>query len=49
MERLSEWPNAITSVLIGASKPSQITDCIKCIEKTSFTAEELKQVDRLSK
>lgn len=41
--------DAITSVLIGASKPSQITDCIKCIEKTSFTAEELKQIDRLSK
>ena len=41
--------DAITSVLIGASKPSQITDCIKCIEKTNFTAEELKQIDRLSK
>lgn len=41
--------DAITSVLIGASKPSQITDCIKCIEKTSFTAEELKQIDKLSK
>lgn len=41
--------DAITSVLIGASKPSQITDCIKCIKKTSFTAEELKQIDRLSK
>ena len=39
--------DAITSVLIGASKPSQISDCIKCIEKTSFTAEELKQIDRL--
>ncbi|MDO4507337.1 MAG: aldo/keto reductase [Spirochaetales bacterium] len=41
--------DAITSVLIGASKPSQITDCVKCIEKAAFTAEELKQIDRLSK
>nr|WP_318718225.1 L-glyceraldehyde 3-phosphate reductase [uncultured Treponema sp.] len=41
--------DAITSVLIGASKPSQITDCIKCIEKTTFTADELKKIDELSK
>ncbi len=39
----------ITSVLIGASRPSQITDCVKCIEKTGFTAEELKKIDELSK
>ena len=41
--------DAITSVLIGASKPSQITDCVKCIEKTTFTADELKKIDELSK
>ena len=38
----------ITSVLIGASRPSQITDCVKCIENTSFTPEELKQIDSIT-
>ena len=36
---------AVTSVLIGASKPSQILDNIKAIENTSFTAEELAAID----
>ena len=36
---------AITSVLIGASKPSQILDNIKAIENIFFTAEELKLID----
>lgn len=40
--------DAITSVLIGASRPSQITDCVKCIENTSFTAEELKRIDEIA-
>lgn len=39
----------ITSVLIGASRPSQILDCVKCIENTSFTTEELKKIDDISK
>ena len=39
----------ITSLLIGASRPSQITDCVKCIEKTTFTADELRKIDELSK
>lgn len=38
----------ITSVLIGASRPQQITDCIKCIENTSFTAEELQKIDAIT-
>lgn len=38
----------ITSVLIGASRPSQITDCIKCIENTSFTAEELEKINTIT-
>ena len=38
----------ITSVLIGASKPSQILDNIKALENTSFSQEELKQIDLLS-
>jgi L-glyceraldehyde 3-phosphate reductase len=32
--------DSVTSVLIGASRPSQITDCIKCIENTKFTTDE---------
>ena len=39
---------AVTSVLIGASKPAQILDNIKAIENTSFTAEELAAIDEAS-
>ena len=39
---------AVTSVLIGASKPSQILDNIKAIENTQFTAQELKEIDEAS-
>ena len=38
----------VTSVLIGASRSSQILDNIKAIENTSFTDEELKEIDRFS-
>lgn len=38
----------VTSVLIGASKPSQILDNIKAIENTGFTEEELKLIDDIS-
>ena len=41
--------DVITSVLIGASKPDQILDNLKAIENTSFTAEELSEIDRLYK
>ena len=40
---------AVTSVLIGASKPSQITDNIKAIENTHFSAEEFRSIDALSR
>ncbi len=40
---------AVTSVLIGASKPSQITENIKAIENTHFSAEELRSIDALSR
>lgn len=40
--------NDITSVLIGASRPEQITDCIKCIDNTSFTAEELEKINAIT-
>ncbi len=35
----------ITTVLIGASKPEQITDSIKALDNTSFSAEEIKLID----
>lgn len=38
----------VTSVLVGASKPSQLLDNIKAIENTSFTGEELQKIDRLT-
>lgn len=40
--------DAITSVLVGASKPSQILDSIKCIENTSFSEEELRRIDEIT-
>ena len=38
----------VTSVLIGASKPSQILDNIKATHNTSFTKEELEEIDKFS-
>ncbi len=38
----------VTSVLIGASKSSQILDNIKALKNTSFTEDELKQIDEIS-
>ena len=38
----------VTSVLIGASKPSQILDNVKALENLSFTDQELKQIDDLT-
>ncbi len=37
-----------TSVLIGASKPSQITDCVGCLKNLAFSPEELAAIDRIS-
>lgn len=38
----------VTSVLIGASKPSQILDNIGALKNTSFSEEELKKIDSFS-
>lgn len=38
----------VTSVLIGASKTSQILANVKALENTFFTAEELAEIDRIS-
>ena len=37
----------ITSVLIGVSKPEQVTDSIKCLENISFSTEELKVINNI--
>lgn len=39
---------AVASVLIGASKSSQILDNIKAIQNTSFSVEELEAIDKIS-
>lgn len=39
----------ITSVLIGASKPEQILKNIKAISNTSFTEDELNEIDKIVK
>jgi len=40
---------AVTTALIGASKVSQIDDCMACLKNTNFTADELAQIDRHAK
>lgn len=40
--------DSVTSVLIGASKPSQILDNIKATENTHFDDAELEEIDRIS-
>jgi len=37
----------ITSVLVGASKPSQIEDAVKCLENKDFSEQELKEIDTI--
>ncbi len=39
--------DAITSVLIGASKPEQILDNLKVLDAKEFTVEELKAIDEI--
>ena len=39
----------ITTVLIGASKPEQITDSIKALENTNFSAEEINVINEILK
>jgi len=36
----------ITSALIGASRPEQVTDCVKALEKPDFTEAELTEIDK---
>jgi len=39
----------ITSVLIGASRPEQVTDSIGCIKNTTFSEEELARINKILK
>ncbi|MDD3335743.1 MAG: aldo/keto reductase [Eubacteriales bacterium] len=41
--------NAVTSVLIGASKPEQIIENCKIVSAPAFTQEEMRQIDLLTK
>jgi len=36
----------VTSALIGASRPEQVADAVKVLDKLGFTADELKEIDR---
>ena len=38
----------ITSALIGASKPEQVTDCVGALANLTFSAAELAEIDRIS-
>jgi len=37
----------VTSVLIGASKPEQLADSLKCLQNTNFATEELNQIETI--
>jgi L-glyceraldehyde 3-phosphate reductase len=41
--------NRITSVLIGASRPEQLTDSLKCLDNIGFAAEELMEIEEILK
>ncbi|MEZ5790621.1 MAG: L-glyceraldehyde 3-phosphate reductase [Nitratireductor sp.] len=38
--------NGITTALIGASRPEQVTDCVGAVDNLDFTAAELAEIDR---
>lgn len=40
---------AVTTVLIGASRPSQIVENVECIKKTEFTSEEITAIENALK
>jgi L-glyceraldehyde 3-phosphate reductase len=39
--------NRITSVLVGASKTSQLADSLRCLNNTSFSDEELQKIEQV--
>ena len=38
----------MTSVLIGASKPQQVEDCVGCLKNLAFSTEELQKIDEIA-
>jgi len=38
---------AVTTVLIGASRPEQIAENVSCLEKLDFSAEEIAAIEKL--
>ena len=38
----------VTSALIGASKPEQIEENVKALDKTTFTSDEIKEIDAIT-
>jgi L-glyceraldehyde 3-phosphate reductase len=40
---------AVSSVIIGASSPSQITENLKALENTDFSEEELNKIYEITK
>ena len=39
----------VTTALIGASRPEQVEDCVKALEKPDFTPQELAEIDTFAK
>jgi L-glyceraldehyde 3-phosphate reductase len=39
----------ITTVLVGASRPEQLSDSLQCLSNTSFTKEELEKIEKILK
>jgi L-glyceraldehyde 3-phosphate reductase len=39
----------VTSVLIGASRPEQLADSLKCLDNIEFSAEELGKIEEILK
>lgn len=39
----------VTTVLIGASRPEQLTDSLKCLENIQFSTEELNRIENILK
>ena len=39
----------VTTVLIGASRPEQLTDSLKCLENIQFSTEELNRIEKILK
>jgi L-glyceraldehyde 3-phosphate reductase len=39
----------VTSVLIGVSKPEQVSDSLQCFRNTWFTEDEIQTIDRILK